>query len=203
MSHCPPRCCAGCRNDACQERLTYKAQLRRKETLSSGPVPELHHDTEDAEDSNDKEECIDQGDQILASGPLPPRPSEDICASSTISTCLAEAFKANSEATAPSVPDYLKEFSDVFSKKSFDTLPETSNGTTLLNWFPEKNPPVVKSIHWPLLNKRNWTHSLRKIWRQVGSVRPNPLCHLRFSLLKRRTVLSAWFKTIELLMLSQ
>ena len=51
MSRCPPRCCAGCRNDARQERLTYKAQLRRKETCSSGPVPELHHDTEDAEDS--------------------------------------------------------------------------------------------------------------------------------------------------------
>src|ERR1700678_516417 len=80
---------------------------------------------------------------------------------------------------------------------------KTSNGTTLLNWFPEKNLPLVKSILWPLLNKRNWTHSSRKIWRQVGSVRPNPLCHLRLSLLKRRSVLSAWFKTIELLMLSQ
>jgi hypothetical protein len=55
---------------------------------------------------------------------LPPRPPEDICASSTISTHLAEAFKANSEANAPSIPEYLKEFSDIFSKESFDTLPE-------------------------------------------------------------------------------
>jgi hypothetical protein len=49
---------------------------------------------------------------------------EDICALSTISTCLAEAFKDNLEAIAPLIPDYLKEFSGVFSKKSFDTLPE-------------------------------------------------------------------------------
>jgi hypothetical protein len=44
--------------------------------------------------------------------------------SSTISTHLAEAFKANLEANAPPIPDYLKEFSDIFSKKSFNTLPE-------------------------------------------------------------------------------
>src|ERR1700678_538915 len=80
---------------------------------------------------------------------------------------------------------------------------KTSNGTTLSNWFLEKNPPVVKSIHWHLLNKRNWTHSLKKTWRQARSVRPNLLCHPQFSLLRRRTVLSAWFKTIELSMLSQ
>jgi hypothetical protein len=49
---------------------------------------------------------------------------EDICALSTISTHLAEAFKANSEANTPFILDYLKEFLDVFSKKSFDTLPE-------------------------------------------------------------------------------
>jgi hypothetical protein len=57
-------------------------------------------------------------------GLLPSRPSEDICASSTISTCLAEAFKANLKANAPPILDYLKEFLDIFSKESFNTLPE-------------------------------------------------------------------------------
>src|SRR6202522_1204988 len=141
---CPPRCCAGCKNDARQERLTYKAQLCRKETLSSGPVPELHHDTEDAEDSDDKEECIDQGDRIFASGLLPPRPSEDICASSTISTHLAEAFKANSKANAPSILDYLKEFSDVFSKKSFDTLPKNKQWDHTIELVPREKPAGCK-----------------------------------------------------------
>ena len=41
---------------------------------------------------------------------------------------MAEAFKCNSEASAPSgwsVPEYLKEFNSVFSKESFDALLES------------------------------------------------------------------------------
>ena len=45
-------------------------------------------------------------------------------ASSTISQCLAEAFKANSKAQSPQIPEYLTEFTSVFFKKSFDILPE-------------------------------------------------------------------------------
>ena len=96
MSHCPPCCCTGCQEDAQQEQIPCRAQIHRKETCSSGPVPKLHHDTDDADDANDEVECLHQGDQIFASDLLPPHPSEDICTSSTISTCLAEAFKANS-----------------------------------------------------------------------------------------------------------
>ena len=124
MSHCPPCCCTGCWKDARQEQITHKAQLCRKETCSSGPVPKLHHDVDDSEESNDNVECLELGNQIFASGLLPPCPSKDICASSTISTHLAEAFKANSEANAPSILNYLKKSLDVFSKESFDTLPE-------------------------------------------------------------------------------
>jgi hypothetical protein len=47
----------------------------------------------------------------------------DIRASSTISQHLAEAFKANSKAESP-IPEYLKEFTSVFSEKNFDVLPE-------------------------------------------------------------------------------
>jgi hypothetical protein len=79
---------------------------------------------EDVEDSDNEAECIDQGDQIFAFKLLPPSPLEDICASSTMSTHLAEAFKANLEAIAPLILDYLKEFLDIFSKKTCDTLPE-------------------------------------------------------------------------------
>jgi hypothetical protein len=51
-------------------------------------------------------------------------PSADIRASSTISQHLAEAFKANSEVQSPLIPEYLKEFTSVFSKKFFDILLE-------------------------------------------------------------------------------
>ena len=47
----------------------------------------------------------------------------DIRASSTISQRLAEAFQTNSEVLSP-ISDYLKEFTSVFSKQSFDVLPE-------------------------------------------------------------------------------
>ena len=47
----------------------------------------------------------------------------NICASSTILQRLAEAFQANTEAVIP-VLEYLKEFTSVFSKQSFDVLPE-------------------------------------------------------------------------------
>ena len=51
-------------------------------------------------------------------------PSMTIGASSTISQCLAEAFKANCKVQSPPIPEYLTEFTSVFSKKSFDILPE-------------------------------------------------------------------------------
>ena len=81
------------------------------------------------EDSKDRD-CLElvelgDGDCIFAIGLLPP--AAEIRAGSTISQCLAEAFKSNSEASAPpnhAIPNYLKEFEDVFSKESSDTLPE-------------------------------------------------------------------------------
>src|SRR5271154_4424000 len=78
MSTCPPQCCAGCRDEARQEHISNKARIRRKESCSSGPVPEFHHDAEDSDDSRD---FIDQDDRIFATGIFPPRPQEDIRAS--------------------------------------------------------------------------------------------------------------------------
>ena len=68
MSHCPPHCCISCWEKAREEQITHKAQLHRKEVCSSGPIPELHHDVDDSEESDDNIECLDQGNQIFASG---------------------------------------------------------------------------------------------------------------------------------------
>jgi hypothetical protein len=48
----------------------------------------------------------------------------DIKASSTISQRLAEAFKTNSKMDSPLILKYLKGFTSVFSKNSFDVLLE-------------------------------------------------------------------------------
>src|SRR5271156_3771482 len=133
MSRCPPRCCAGCSQESRQEWISRKAQIHQKESCSSGPTPEFHHDTEDTEDAED---CLDQGDRIFATGIFPPRPQEEIRASSTIFTHLAEAFKVNSAATLPSVPNYLQEFKDVFSKQSSDVLPEHKDWDHAIELIP-------------------------------------------------------------------
>ena len=87
----------------------------------------MNHDSEDDSevadiDSEDEPLSMEEGDRILATGLIPP-PSMEICASSTISQRLAEAFQTNIEATTL-VPEYLKEFTSVFSKQTFDVLPE-------------------------------------------------------------------------------
>lgn len=87
-------------------------------------LPDL--DEEDCEDTDCLELVqLEDGDHIFTIGLLPP--AEEIRAGSAISQCLAKAFKLNSKASAPlgcAIPDYLKEFEDVFSKESFDNLPE-------------------------------------------------------------------------------
>ena len=75
-------------------------------------------------DAPSESPSIEEGDCILVTGLLPSTSSMDIRASSTISQRLVEAFKANSEAESPPIPEYLKEFTSVFSKKSSDALPE-------------------------------------------------------------------------------
>jgi len=120
VSRCPPQCCSVCRDEAREERIAQKAGIQWMEAVSDGPVPELHMDSEE-EEPEEAEEPIKPGDRIFAIG-LVPAPAE-IQATSSVSQHLAEAFKSNSKASAPSgqsVPEYLKEFDSVFSKESFD-----------------------------------------------------------------------------------
>ena len=92
-----------------------------------GSLLEIDHDTtDDIEIDDSHSECeplsVEEGNHILATG-LFPCLSMDIRASSTILQRLAEAFQVNVEALN-TVPDYLKEFASMFSKQSFDILPE-------------------------------------------------------------------------------
>ena len=91
---------------------------------SAGPLPEIDHDSDDSVDLSQESESLsmEEGDHILATGLLP-YSSTNIRASSTISQRLVEAHQANMEALNL-VPEYLKEFTSMFSKQLFDTLPE-------------------------------------------------------------------------------
>ena len=74
---------------------------------------------------------------------LLPHPSMDIRASSTISQRLVEAFQTNSEVLSP-IPDYLKEFTSVFSKQSFNALPEPREWDHAVELVPESKPSGCK-----------------------------------------------------------
>ena len=96
--------------------------------LFHGPLPEVDHNSEHGFDHDSEsvfdltDEALEEGDHILATGLLPP-PSMDIWASSTILQRLAEAFHTNEEALTL-LPDYLQEFTSIFSKQSFNALLE-------------------------------------------------------------------------------
>ena len=107
----------------------------------------MNHDLEDDSevadlDSEDEPLSIEEGDWILATGLIPP-PSMEIPASSTISQRLAEAFQTNMEATTP-IPEYLKEFTLVFSKQTFDVLPEPKEWDHAVELIPGSKPSGCK-----------------------------------------------------------
>jgi len=136
MSRCPPQCCSGCRDKAQVERIARKAEIQQTEAVSNGPALELHTDSEE-EEPEEAEEPIEPGDCIFAFD-LVPAPAE-IRATSSVSQHLAEAFKRNSEASAlsgRSAPEYLKEFDSIFSKESFNALPECKKWDHVVELIP-------------------------------------------------------------------
>ena len=104
---------------------------------SAGSLPEIDHDSDDSVDPNQESEplSMEEGDRILATGLLP-YPSMDIRAPSTISQRLAEALNP--------VLEYLKEFTSVCSKQSFDTLPEAKEWDHAVELIPRSRPTGYK-----------------------------------------------------------
>jgi hypothetical protein len=98
----------------------------------SEDIPELYPDTEDdsddEEDQTDHAEALDEieeGDRIFMTTVYDRE--EFVQASSTTSQRLSEAFAKNSgplKSFRESVPKAFHDFEDVFSKESFDELPD-------------------------------------------------------------------------------
>ena len=91
MSRCPPCCCSRCQDELRQEQITRKAETKRIDACSIGPLPEVDHDLDDnselSTDLEDESISVEEGDRILATG-LFSTPSMEIQASSTISQRL-------------------------------------------------------------------------------------------------------------------
>lgn len=139
MSRCPARC-ATCRSKIKAEKRHGKQALR---TVRMGPWPAFAEEidltpsldrVEEIEDEDDHPpsnpssdpDCIEEGDRVFfttihnLSSPL------FVNATTTVSQRLEEAFRKNSkpEPSQLNLPDWLKDMEDVFSKTSFDTLPD-------------------------------------------------------------------------------
>ena len=116
--------------------------------ITNGEVPDLDQDDDD-DDDTDME--VEDGDQIFVTGLH--QPPEEIHAASTISQCLAEAFKRNQNPPAPEkngpaptedIPVHLWEFSTVFSKESFDVLPDPKPWDHAIELIPRGSPSGCK-----------------------------------------------------------
>jgi transposase InsO family protein len=141
MSRCPGRC-STCRKEIKQERHQRQTEARHLRACRAGPmptvedvsedIPELYPDTEDdsgdEEDDTDHAEApdeIEEGDRVFMTTVYDRE--EFVRASSTTSQRLSEAFAKNSgppKSFRESVPKAFHDFEDVFSKESFDELPD-------------------------------------------------------------------------------
>ena len=100
-------------------------------------LPALLKDNKDEEDPE-----FEDGDRMFMAGLR--HPDIKIRATSTISQRLAKAFRRNSEPVRPAIPDYLREFDDVFSKESFDALPESKPWDHAIELVPGAEPTGCK-----------------------------------------------------------
>ena len=79
--------------------------------------------------------------------------TEEICATSTISQRLAESFKLKNESNhipeggcgdAEAFPEHFRQFSPVFSKESFNTLPDSRPWDHAIELIPGEKPSGCK-----------------------------------------------------------
>ncbi|KAG5723404.1 hypothetical protein E4T56_gene14126 [Termitomyces sp. T112] len=97
-------------------------------------------------DTESLDENIEVGDQIYATTLCLPLAVAKIQASQTTSQHLAEAFAANSQPKPfhSTVPNHLHDFEDVFSKASFDSLPEHKQWDHAIELIPDAEPSSCK-----------------------------------------------------------
>jgi hypothetical protein len=140
MSRCPNHC-RTCQHEVNEERKVQLAEGKSIRACHAGPTPspdiEMHDipdfetDLDEEEDEQTTEEKPYEGDDQLEEGDrlfatMIPCEAKFIWATSNISQRLAEVFHNNSEPKSfhESVPTHLHNFEDVFSKASFDRLPD-------------------------------------------------------------------------------
>jgi hypothetical protein len=123
-----------------------------EETLSEpSDLPSLMEtdDDDDEEEEEDPDPRIEDSDRLFVATIYPEDPSHFVRAASTVSQRLAEAFTKNSPTKTfrDVVPDSLHDFEDVFSKESFDNLPERRKWDHAIELEKESDLPAARKVY--------------------------------------------------------
>jgi hypothetical protein len=116
--------------------------------LANDDLPDL---CPDSEDDDDEEDDLEEGDRILYTVFAP---IEEICTGSTVSQRLAEAYAWNSVPAGTDVPSWAADFSDIFNKESFDSLPEKRAWDHTIELVPDAKPANCKVYPISLLEQK-------------------------------------------------
>jgi hypothetical protein len=129
----------------CRERRSCRRAQKR---CQEGPRPTYTEEEESEEKEEEIEGGLEHGDRIIATVFKEEDKEERIRATMTISQRLAEAAtrtqREASKGFKELVPDYLHEFEDVFSKTSFDTLPDRKKWDHAIELIPQAIPRSCK-----------------------------------------------------------
>jgi len=154
MSRCPAKCHA-CRQavkeETQKERAAHRRHIEVLRACRAGPHPvmieEVEEEDDDFEDESDPvpefdpEDKLEEGDRLWYVT-LPPE-EVFIRATETVSQRLAAAHRKNTQSQTD-IPDYLKEFEDIFSKDSFDVLPDHKVWDHAIELEPGSKPSNTK-----------------------------------------------------------
>ena len=147
MSRCPPPCCLGCRDKVHQQHVAQKVESHWKDTCTAGSITEIDHnsDSSDQDSSDAPPESLEDGDHILATGLLPLQKKSELLQPSPNN--WQRLSKANSKAESPPIPEYLKKFTSVFSKKTFDILLEPKEWDHAIEIIPGSKASNCKVVY--------------------------------------------------------
>jgi hypothetical protein len=104
------------------EKRREEEQMRRMECRRGTRKWINGRQSEEIEEEEDEIDAIEDGDRVYYM--RLPTEAEFIRATSTMSTRLAEAAQVKTKPNIPMIPEHLSSFEDVFSKTSFDALPD-------------------------------------------------------------------------------
>jgi hypothetical protein len=107
---------------------------------------DLDSEVDDDLDSEVDDFTIEENDRVFMTMVHPVDPHHFVCASSTVSGHLAEAFAKNSKPKGfeDIVPTTLHEYADVFSETAFDSLPERRKWDHAIELEREPSPGFQK-----------------------------------------------------------